>query len=469
MFILWRHIIKEHINPFFFSISVISLVFLLNLVFRELGRILSRGLSFGLILEFFFLNMAWIVALAVPMAVLVATVMAFGRLSGDSEITAMKASGVSILYILFPVLVVSILLNFFLIWFNNNVLPDFNHRTRLLATDIARKRPTINLEAGVLYRDLPNYNLMVQKIKETPDTSYVETVFIEDNSDPNSNKIIFAKKGEIHFNQSTGYIYITLYNGEIHELDLQKMEEYRKIYFPKYVMSISVPNMVLHRSNSEYRGDREKSAQMMQAEVDSNKKQIMEHKEKMNRIFQEYFIKYLPYPESEIELEAFKGRAKKTINLYYKKENNHRKLTLDRIKKEHRQFRQRILAERHIINNFERANYSLTVEVQKKYSIPFACIVFVLVGAPLGIMSRKGNLAVAGGISFGFFLLYWVSLIGGEELADNQLISPFMAMWLANLVVGTGGIYLVIHSIHEATFINWSTIGNFFGKFSNKI
>jgi len=208
---------------------------------------------------------------------------------------------------------------------------------------------------------------------------------------------------------------------------------------------------------------------MMKAKVNSNKKQIMEHKEKMNRIFQEYFIKYLPYPESEIELEAFKGRAKKTINLYYKKENNHRKLTLDRIKKEHRQFRQRILAERHIINNFERANYSLTVEVQKKYSIPFACIVFVLVGAPLGIMSRKGNLAVAGGISFGFFLLYWVSLIGGEELADNQLISPFMAMWLANLVVGTGGIYLVIHSIHEATFINWSTIGNFFGKFSNKI
>ena len=173
MFILWRYIIKEHINPFFFSISVISLVFLLNLVFRELGRILSRGLSFGLILEFFFLNMAWIIALAVPMAVLVATVMAFGRLSGDSEIIAMKAGGVSILHIIFPVFVASILLNFFLIWFNNNVLPDFNHRTRLLATDIARKRPTINLEAGVLYRDLPNYNLMVQKIRQTRDTSYV--------------------------------------------------------------------------------------------------------------------------------------------------------------------------------------------------------------------------------------------------------------------------------------------------------
>jgi len=117
-----------------------------------------------------------------------------------------------------------------------------------------------------------------------------------------------------------------------------------------------------------------------------------------------------------------------------------------------------------IVKSLEQASYVLMVEVHKKYSIPFACIVFVLVGAPLGIMARKGNLAVAGGISFGFFLLYWAALIGGEELADNQLITPFAAMWAANLLVGAGGVYLVIHSIHEATFINWIAISQFFTR-----
>ena len=121
-----------------------------------------------------------------------------------------------------------------------------------------------------------------------------------------------------------------------------------------------------------------------------------------------------------------------------------------------------------MIESLERSNYVLMVEVHKKYSIPVACIVFILVGAPLGIMSRKGSLAVAAGISFGFFLLYWVSLIGGEELADNEMITPFMAMWFANFIVGAGGIYLIIHSIHEATFINWIAMSQFMNSIFKK-
>ena len=105
------------------------------------------------------------------------------------------------------------------------------------------------------------------------------------------------------------------------------------------------------------------------------------------------------------------------------------------------------------LQRLQRKNSSLMVEVQKKYSIPVACIIFVLIGAPLGIMARRGSLAMAGGISFAFFLLYWTTLIGGEELADKQMITPFAAMWTANILVGIAGLYLVFHSTYEATSI----------------
>ncbi|HNS72661.1 MAG TPA: LptF/LptG family permease, partial [bacterium] len=210
MYTLWRYIIKEHIGPFFFAICVITLVFVLNLVFRELPRILSRGLELLLVLEFFALNMAWIVALAVPMAVLVAALMAFGRLAGDNEIVAMKASGVSVLRMITPVLICAAGLALFLIWFNNSVLPDFNHRARLLASDIARKRPTLSLEAGVIYRDLPNYTLLVQHIIETPDTAFVDSVYIDDNSNPNSSTFITADRGKIYLNPRNGQLSIIL-------------------------------------------------------------------------------------------------------------------------------------------------------------------------------------------------------------------------------------------------------------------
>jgi len=457
MFILWRYILKEHIGPFVFSLSVITLVFLLNLVFRELSRFLSRGLGLYLILEFFVLNIAWIIALAVPMAVLVATLMAFGRLSGDNEITAMKASGISIYKIISPVLLASVFCAMFLVWFNNHVLPDFNHRARLLASDIARKRPTLSLEPGIMFTDLDDYNILVTHLEETQDTSYVRDIFIEDNSEPNVSKIIFAETGQIYVNAPTEQLLMVLFAGEIHELDLGKMEEYKKLDFSKYRISIQVDNMFLERSESEYRGDREKSAQMLLQDVHEQEMIIKERSKKIDQVLESHLQKYL---QSQAPPRFASANPGKTLS--FLRNQNAPQSRLQRIINEHKNLQQQLSAELNVINYADKEKSVLLVEVHKKYSIPVACIVFILIGAPLGMMSRKGSLAVAGGISFGFFLLFWASLIGGEELADKQIISPFLAMWGADILVGLGGIYLLIHSVRESTFINWSSISHFF-------
>lgn len=453
MRIIWRYILKEHIGPFLFSMCVITLFFVLNLVFRDLSRILSKGLGAGVILEFFFLQLAWIIALAGPMSVLVATVMAFGRLSGDQEITAFKASGVSVLYMITPVLISSGLLAVGMIWFNNNVLPDFNHRARLLTADIYRKKPTINLEAGVIYRDLPDYTLRVQHLVEKADTALVDSVFIDDNSDPNSSKVIFAKRGTIVFNNDSEMLFLTLYDGEMHELDLQKMEQYRKLAFPKQVISIPVPGMALERSDSQARGDREKSAEIMLKEIAENHKQIDQYTKNVQQQIADHFQRYLTAPADT----AARSNSPRPVTLG---QGDH--WPVERMISDHLRVQQQVSGEMNAIKHIQRHNGSLMVEVHKKYSIPVACIVFVLIGAPLGIMARRGSLAMAGGISFAFFLLFWAALIGGEELADKELLSPFLAMWSADILVGLAGVYLVFHSVHEATALNWITIKSFF-------
>ncbi|HNW59718.1 MAG TPA: LptF/LptG family permease [bacterium] len=453
MFVLWRYIIKEHIGPFVFAICVITLVFILNLVFRELPRILSRGLEFSLILEFFMLNMAWIVALAVPMAVLVAALMAFGRLAGDNEIIAMKASGVSVLRMITPVLLCAAGLALFLVWFNNSVLPDFNHRARLLASDIARKRPTLSLEAGVIYRDLPNYTLLVQNIVETPDTAYVDSVFIDDNSNPASSTFITADRGKIYLNRHTGQLSIILFDGVMYELNLESMEQYRQLRFPKQVISISVPDMVMERSDSEYRGDREKSAAMMREEVEQNRKEIAAATTRMQSKIRAYFSRMLTDPGASSGGSPTLEHAAPPP------------LHLAPLLAEHQRLRQELSADNTFVEGLERKNYQLLVEIHKKYSIPVACLVFVLVGAPLGMMARRGSMAMAAGLSFGFFLLYWASLIGGEELADNQIISPFLAMWLADLLVGAAGIYLLLYAVRESTLFNPATMRALLARF----
>jgi len=430
---------------------------MLNLVFRELGRILSKGLGFWVIVEFFALNLSWIIALAVPMAVLMACLMAFGQLSADNEITAIKASGISMYRIVLPVLIVSAGLTIFLIWFNNEILPDSNHRLRLLMRDIAVKKPTVNLEPGYLYQEIPNLSIRVDHLVEEENLSKVRNIIILDKNDPNVNRTIVAERGEIFVNKTTGLLQITLYEGEIHEINIDRLENYNRIQFPKYVITIPIPNMVLQRSESEYRGDREQSSKMMRQEVNSNMKLIQKRNQNLLNFISMQINRYFSGVKNQSNVNSLSNSTSNVSHLLPEKLKNSPRVKINLTKqiRINRNVLERIKGERDVNRGYELVNNKLLVEIYKKFSIPFACIVFVLIGAPLGIMARRGNMAVSGGISLIFFIIYWIFLIGGEELADRDMLSPFLSMWLANFIVGAFGIYLLIHTVKEVSVLNF--------------
>ncbi len=474
MFILSKHILRQHVGPFLFGFFIITLLFLLNLVFKELGHILSKGLGFWVVLEFFALNLSWIIALAVPMAVLMACLMAFGQLSADNEITAIKASGVSLYRVILPVMIVAGGLSLFLIWFNNQVLPDSNHRLRLLARDITVKKPTVNLEPGYVYQDIPNLALRVGHLEERQNVSQVQEVFIQDKSDANIYRTIVAERGEISVNEQTGLFQITLYDGEIHEIKNDKLEQYNRIQFPQHTITIPIPNMVLERSDSEYRGDREQSSSMMRREVNANTSLIQKRNESLQNFIRDQIQRYFsstPANDAGLrELGSQRRLAPSTVGhnlaaapanprpiLPVSLKNSERsQLNLAKQIRIHHNILNRIRSDLDINRGFELVNNKLLVEIYKKYSIPFACLVFVLIGAPLGILARRGNMAMGGGISLVFFIIYWIFLIGGEELADRDMLSPFLSMWLANFIVGLLGIYLLVRTVREVSFINFN-------------
>ena len=431
--ILPKYLVKEHIGPFCFALLVINSIFILNLIFRELGKFMSKGLSLGTILEFIFLNLAWMIALSVPCAVLTATIMVFGRLSAENEITAIKAGGISLYQILPATLLVSLGVAAALVWFNNEVLPDFNHRTKLLMLDIARKKPLLNLEAGVIYTDIPNYNILGPTIKEINSTTYIENITIDDQTTSNIIKTIIAKVGEITFSEETGLVEITLLDGELQEIDINNPESFKKVEFTKHVIKIPMTEMLLIRSQSEYRGDREKSSAALMEGVYKNRQRILERRQKLNETVNQQLSKYI-YSNSKEEK------------------------TLDLLIQDHQRLNRQIKTDFNLINSYKKSIDRDLVEVHKKYSIPAVCVVFVLVGSPLGILARKQGWAAAAGLSIGFFLLYWAFLIGGESLADRQKISPFWGMWSPNILVGGLGIFLVLRTVHDTATFRWPQV-----------
>jgi len=412
-------------------------LFLFQFLIKSIDQLVGKGLSLWIIIQLIALNLAWMVTLAVPMAVLVSTLMAFGGLSAANEITIMKAGGVSLKKLMIPVIICAIIITYLMVLFNNDVLPEANHQAKLLLQDISRTKPTFILEAGKFSDDIGGARILVKKTFEN--SNNLEGVFIYDYSNPDVRNVITAEKGDIGFTSDFKNVIMNLKNGEIHQLNLKDyVSGYRLIKYETHRITLDAAGFGFQRSsdNALSRGDRELSAQIMNGLVDSMK------------VFQARNI------DTYIETVRADVRNVFAINFtdtVYKQgtENGLRSNTYDSI-----YFILKSLnSKSELVKNQIQSNFSVQkqidsyeVEIYKKYSIPFACLIFALIGAPLGYRVRRGGFGIAAGFSLLFFLIYWASLIGGEKLADRDLVSPFLGMWLVNIVLGIFGLYLMFKS-----------------------
>jgi lipopolysaccharide export system permease protein len=440
--ILSRYILRAHAGPFIFSIVTLMFIFLLQFVMKFIDQLVGKGLTAWVIIELIILNLSWMLVLAVPMSVLVATLMAFGDLSSRNEITAMKAGGVSIYRMLLPVLLAGTIIGGIMVWFNNHVLPESNHRLKALTTDIRRKKPTIALVNGVFSQDIPGYSLLVRKL--SVNGSDLEGVTIYDFSNPTTNVVITAERGRISFSPDYRKILMFLERGEIHELNLQEMNSYRKIRFTRHRIAMNVEGFDFERSQATAfsRGDREMGAREMLRVVDSLERTRRGIEQELSdNIGKEFASVATGQWSGTLPWGGIPGAAAPQ-NASIRARNLSANVTTTLFR----------------VESLDRQTDQYWVEIHKKYSIPAACVVFVLVGLPLGVMARRGGFGIAATLSLGFFVVYWACLIGGEKLADRAILSPFWGMWVANMLIGIAGLYLTYRIGREAMLIDWSFV-----------
>ena len=444
MRLLPRYIARELVMPFIFALGIIVFILFINFFLRAVDRFLGKGLDLFTILEYLFLNLAWIVALAVPMAVLIATLMAFGRLSEDNEINALRASGISFLTILRPALLFGTGVCLLLIFFNTKILPEMNFHARLLAGDIRKMRPGLDIEPGHFIDNIPNYSMIIRG----KEGNLMEDVRIFSKASKEVQTSIYSKTGELSTLDDA--IILTLYDGEIHELDLNNFSNYRRINFEKHIITIPADDLMLNRRDTANRSDREMTLDLMQ------EKKIKYAKRKM-RVEERLHSTIMKVTGSDIFPENF-ADTQKMLNMYKENVKQDTSLTSAQLKLKERRIRsleRQAKNEFRLLESYIRSWNKYAVEIHKKFSLPVACILFVLVGAPLGTLSQKGGFAVAITLGFGFFLIYYIFLIGGEEMADRNIVSPIVGMWTPNVLLAILGGYLTLYSVRERAPINF--------------
>ncbi len=528
--ILYRYIIKEHLFPFLASLSIIVFYFIMQQALWLLDKIISKGLPPQVVLEVFLIQLGWIIALAIPMAILTATLWVFGRMSGDNEITSIKASGQSMLPLLFPVLAAASVLTVFLVFFNDLILPDANHRTANLLSDISRKRPAAFIEPKILIKDFPGYTIYTEDVN--PRTGELKGVRIfsdQPGQDPSST---VASRGIIRMTPDQGFLELTLFNGETHSISRKNWTDYFLCRFMRQVVYIQNIDTRLERTNSSYRSNREMSSAAMLDEVakikaddrscldgyrrgidsltrtvralDSLAKTVPAPPAPTARPAPGSFAAWvasLPPPPPPVVLPAPPApvhpappghlvanrqaklpptrstifpksgpisrqghplRAPQTARLappqhnpivkpsqpvVLPREASATASSLDKIRglqENAENALRRIHANQSVISQF-------MVEVHKKFAIPIACLLFVIIGAPLGIMARRGGLTVGASYSIFFFIAYWAFLIEGENLGDKMILSPWVSMWAGNIAIALCGVVLLILMMREST------------------
>lgn len=437
MTILYRYILREHIAPFFMAFFVITFLLVIDYVPRIIDTVIDKNIGLPVVMELIGLNLAWMLALSIPMSVLVATMMAFGRLSADFEITAIKASGINVLRILFPLVFFAALLSYGMIQFNDKVLPDLNRRARLLYGDISAMRPTLIFKSGVFISDIPGYLVLIDEIDHA--TSYVQGVRITETKEPSNPRIVVADHGYLKMTDGGRNMQFTLYDGEIHSLDLTEPDNYRKVHFDNQVINISGTGSELVRSETEFRTDREMGISEMQDIVDKAVSGIQPNRERISEVLDKKF-EYLFGDEFTYNVT----KDKTSDSLAYALVRSDASVLVQHVERGQQQIETQV-----------RSANKYRVEIHKKYAIPVAALVFVIVGAPLGMMSRRSGMGMAIAVSILLFVVYWAFLIGGEDLADRGVISPFIAMWGANIVLGALGIYLIYIVVSERPLFAW--------------
>ncbi|CAN5277775.1 LptF/LptG family permease [soil metagenome] len=421
MKILTRYLLRAHLGPFLFAFGALTGVLLVNTLAKEMAKLAGKGLPLEVIGRFFVLFLPAQVALTLPMAVLVAVLYTFSRLASENEITAIKASGIDLKRLLIPLFAAAAIITLGMLYFNDRVLSTSNYQLRQLMVDIGRKSPTFVLRAGVIntipsQQGQPRYYLRANRIDMTANRLF--DVVIYDRSDPRAARTIYADSGTVRLGADGTDLFLRLYDGQIREGDFDNPPAFQRLAYRDYAMRIpGVANNLQLEGGSGYRGDREMSIGMLSAAADTLRVDLARVRREAAAAARSDLAAALGErpPDSAA---AFPSAAASSTDL-----------TLAGL---------RSAGARSTSIQAQIREYQ--VEIHKKFSIAFATLVFVLLGAPLAIRFSRGGLGMTIFVSLSVFALYYVGLIGGETLADKGFVSPAVAMWIMNALMTAVGL-----------------------------
>lgn len=487
---LYLFMLRSFVPLLVMTFFICLFIVLMQFLWKYINDLVGKGLSVDLLAELFFYAALTMIPMALPLAILLASLMTFGNLGENFELTAMKAAGVSLIKVMRPLIVLMILISIGAFFFQNNVLPIAQTKMWTLLYSMRQKSPELEIPEGVFYDQIPGINLYVES--KNRDTGTLYDVMIYDMSAGFDNaRVILADSGKLVSASDRTHLYLTLWQGEQFEnlSDQQAATSmgstpYRRetFDFKEILLSFDANfnRMDEDGMRNQYVG---KNISELQATIDSVSHRIdsvgaTNSKELRATPFLGIGpTPSVPRPDSDaaddraaaIESSATPDLAEVTMDKPLNVDSIFRASTsgraiayLNQALNKARRYQSEYQFKGITVDDNRRVIRRHAIELQKKFTLSFACIIFFFIGAPLGAIIRKGGLGMPLVISVLLFIVYYIIDNTGYKMARDGKMEVWQGMWLSAAVLLPLGVFLTYKAVHDSAVFNMDAYRAFF-------
>ncbi len=468
-------VLKAYMGPLVFTFFVSLFILLMQFLWQYIDELVGKGLEWYVVTELLFYASSTFVPLALPLAILISSLMTFGNLGEHYELVAMKSSGVSLWKIMRPLIVLSILISGFAFYFSNNVLPVANLKFKSLLYDVRKQKMAFDISEGIFYNGMDGYVMRVGR--KDDDDKTIHDVMIYNLKDRHGNiDLTLAEYGTMESTPEGRYLIFTLYNGynyreNVDQKDYYHNKSFQRTYFKEEIRRFDLSGFELTRTNEELFKNNYQMLNISQLNlaIDSLNNMYNNRLESYSKNYVRYYflekldtVPYLPNDTIDIAsidiLQRFNKQEKRDIVTLALNQSRNTKSLIDNT----------------LLDLKAKTNWIVKHKVvwHKKFTLSFACLVLFFIGAPLGAIIRKGGLGLPVVFSIIFFVIFHIISITGEKAARAGAMDIKSGMWLASFVLLPLGIFLTYKATTDSPLMDieiWTKrIKMFFNWFRRK-
>lgn len=461
------YLLKQFLGLLIMTFLICIFILLMQFVWMHVNDLVGKGVEIKVLAEFFIYAVTSVVPLALPLAILLASLMTFGNLGEKFELTAMKAAGVSLFRIMRPLAIAIAFVSVGAFMFSNYVLPVSQVKLWALIFSLKQKSPELDIPQGEFYDGIEGYNIYVRR--KAPQTGMLYDMMIYDYSEGFRNaSVMVADSGRIFFTDDKKYLILHLYSGESFEnldrnqqraTNSEKNIPYRRESFAQKQMLIDF-DMEFDRYNEDVLADQHVSKDVVELVQSIDSVQLLAHdrsKEQSRTLVNNRYFGRERVANRDVDMwegakELYAGYDVDSLYGRFSDDERYRALSaaIEKAKAQRDQIDYNAL----MLNDYQRYIRKHEIELYRKFTLAFACLIFFFIGAPLGAITRKGGLGAPVVISVVMFIIYYIIDNTGYKMAREALWPCWAGMWLSSMVLLPIGIFLTYKAATDSALFN---------------